>query len=61
MRERSDNSNTAKMAGNLQPMSRVRKSVDGKLLREDIKGRRILTEGGSRTYTSKVKDEEIRY
>lgn len=49
------------MAGNLQPMSRVRKSVDGKLLREDIKGRRILTEGGSRTYTSKVKDEEIRY
>lgn len=33
--------------------------MDGKLLRGDFKGRRILTEGRSRIYTEKVEDEEI--
>ena len=35
-------SNTARTSGDLQPGRRVRGSVGGKLLRRDIKGRRIL-------------------
>ena len=33
--------------------------MDGKLLRGNVKGRGILAEGRSRSYTSKVGDEEI--
>lgn len=41
--ERQDStSNSAKTAGDLQPVSRVRGSVDGKLLRGHIKDKGIL-------------------
>lgn len=46
--------NAAKTAGNLQPRSRVRGSVDGKLLRGDMRGRGILAKGRPRAQISNV-------
>ena len=50
---------TVKTAGHLWQMSRVRRSVDGRLLRGNIKCRWILAKGRPRIYTSRIEDEAL--